>query len=546
MEHWNDRILELWNDGIMEFHNMMRRIKIKYVVFFVLLFNSFLFAQSVNLPTEHWVYRFLERLEAKGLFRKLSLHTMPMSRMEIAKLLSQVEEIITNDKIKLTTAEYDQFEQLKGEFHEELDSLNIEFNDHYRERHLFSWREAENVVHADFDFGLNLDVRRGDQYPETERTSHTTLAGIVRGNIKQSLGFHIFVRNTIHRGIEITERNFDPSKGTPISYAGKNVYTDEAIAYFVWKLPWFELEVGRDKAKWGPGYRGGLMLSAQNPLFDMIKLKAQFKRFHFTSIHGNLNSSYGQKYLAAHRLEIKIAPWLFIAGSEAVVYGNRGIEFQYVNPIMPYHVAEHHLGDQDNNAIGFDMKCFPLKNVTSYFELFIDDYSFSRSTFHHFGNKFAFLVGGYWVEPFGVNNVDFRVEYARVEPFVYTHQDSINVYQNYDQCIGHWLGPNADDWFFEVNFQPNRDLRLTFLLEQVRKGEGDITQPWNESYGERKQFLSGIIEKRYIYGLKVTDQIWRDVFLSLKAFWVWTRNLDRIIDKNVCDKQVNLELLLNY
>jgi len=55
-----------------------------------------------------------------------------------------------------------------------------------------------------------------------------------------------------------------------------------------------------------------------------------------------------------------------------------------------------------------------------------------------------------------------------------------------------------------------------------------------------------VIEKRYIYGLKVTDQIWRDVFLSLKAFWVWTRNLDRIIDKNVCDKQVNLELLLNY
>jgi len=525
---------------------VIQRAQLGIVIIFTIIINSPGFAQSVNLPIEHWAYKFLDRLEAKGFFRDISSHALPMSRMQIAKLLSVVEEKVKKDNLNLTTAEHDQFEQLKGEFYEELEKLNIKSDKRYQERHLFSWRENDNTIHADFDFGLNLDVKRGDQYPKTERTSHTTLGGILRGNIKESLGFHIFVRNTIHRGIEISERNFNPSNGTPISYAGKNVYTDEAIAYFIWKLPWFELEVGRDKAKWGPGYRGGLMLSAQNPLFDMIKLKAQFKRFHFISIHGHLNSSYGQKYIAAHRLEIKIAPWLFMAGSEAVVYGNRGIEFQYLNPIMPYHVAEHHLGDQDNNTIGFDVTMFPLKNVKSYFELFIDDYSLSKSTFNHFGNKFAFLLGGYWVEPFGLSNFDLHVEYAHVEPFVYTHQDSINIYQNYDQSMGHWLGPNADDWYFETSFQPNRDLRLTFSFEHVRKGEGDIAQPWNESYGNKKRFLAGVVEKRYIYGFKVTDQIMRDVFLSLKAYRIQTKNMERIVDKNSVDTQVNFELLLNY
>ncbi len=525
---------------------MIGLLKTVLIIFISFVSISFGFAQSVDLPLGHWVYQYLEELETKGSFREFAIRSLPMSRMEIAKILTQVEEIVQNGKISLTRTERDRLEQLKGEFHEELQKLNIESDVCYRERHLFTWFEDNNKIHADFDFGFNLEVNRGDQYPSVERVSHTTLGGILRGNLKESLWFHIFVRNTLSRGIDYSQRNLDPSKGIPIDFAGKNAYSDQAIAYFIWKLPWFEIKVGRDQAKWGSGYRGSLILSAQNPLFDMVKIQTQFKRFYFTSIHGHLNSSYGRKYLAAHRLEIKLAPWLYMAGSEAVVYGNRGIEFQYLNPIMPYHVAEHHLGDRDNNAIGFEMTIFPIKNFKSYFELFIDDYTLSKSVFGYFGNKFAFLTGGYWVEPLGLKNVDLRVEYARVEPFVYTHKDSINVYQNYDQSIGHWLGPNADDWFFEANYSPNRDLKLTFSLEQVRKGAGDISQPWNESFGQKKHFLTGVVEKRYILGFKITDQIFRDIFLSLKAYRIQTKNLKRIADKNVLDIQINFELLLNY
>lgn len=522
--------------------------KIKYTILPLLILAWFYsgFAQSVDLPLGHWAYPFLDQLETKCQNSDFASRSLPMSRMEIAGILQQVQETLKSNNIQLTRTEWDRLEQLKGEFYEELLKLNITSDPHYQERHLFTWTEEDNKIHADLDFGFNLEINRGDQYPSTKRISHTTLGGILRGNLKQNLGFHIFVRNTLSRGIDFSQLNFDPSRGIPLDFAGKNAYRDQAIAYFVWKLPWFQLKIGRDQAKWGPGYHGSLMLSAQNPLFDMIKLKARFKRFQFESIHGFLNSSYGQKYLAAHRLEIRVAPWLFVAGSEGVVYGNRNVEFQYLNPIMPYHVAEHHLGDQDNNTIGFDFTIFPVKKLKCYFELFLDDYTLSESVFGYYGNKFAFLTGGYWVEPLGLKNVDLHFEYARVEPFVYTHYDSINVYQNYDQSIGHWLGPNADNWFIEANYSPNRDLTLTGSLEQVRKGEGDITQGWNESFGEKKQFLAGTIEKRSIYGLKVTDQILRDVFLSLKAYWIQTKNLDRVPGKNVNDKQVNFELLLNY
>jgi len=531
---------------IINYKSMIQRIR--YIFLLLLIFPGVYsgFAQFVDLPLGHWAYQFLDQLETKCQNSDFASRSLPMSRLEIASIIQQLEKSLKSENIQLTRTEMDRLEQLKGEFYEELMELNIGSDIRYQERHLFTWTEENSKIHADVDFGSKLEINRGDQYPATKRVYHTTLGGILRGNLKQSLGFHIFVRNTLSRGIDFSQLNFDPSKGIPIDFAGKNAYTDRAIAYFTWKLPWFQLKVGRDQAKWGPGYRGSLMLSAQNPLFDMIKLKARFKRFQFESIHGHLNSSYGRKYLAAHRLEIRVAPWLYVAGSEGVVYGNRNIEFQYLNPIMPYHVAEHHLGDQDNNTIGFDFTLFPLKKIKAYFELFIDDYTLSESVFHYYGNKFAFLTGGHWVEPFGLKNIALHLEFARVEPFVYTHHDSINSYQNYDQSIGHWLGPNADDWFIEANYNPNRDLTLTLFLEQVRKGEGDITQGWNESFGEKKRFLTGTIEKRSIYSFKITDQILRDVFVSLTACWIKTKNLDRVAGNNVLDKQVNFELLLNY
>jgi len=525
---------------------VIRHVHIGFIFLLIIAISSEAIGQSVNVPLEHWSYQFLERLEAKGLFKSLSNRVLPISRVELAKILVQIEQRSQQTGYALTKTEHERLEQLKGEFHEEIAQLNVPFNQRLKERHLVSWSEEEYTVHADVDLGFNLDVKRGDQYSATERTSHTTLGGMVRGQLKNSLGFHVFVRNTIHRGLQTVTRNFDPSRGLPINYAGKNVYTDEAIAYLVWKLPWVQLEIGRDRAKWGPGYHGSLMLSAQNPLFDIIKLTAQYRGFNFTSLHAHLNSSLGKKYLAAHRLEIKVAPWLFLAGSEAVVYGNRGIEFQYLNPLMPYHVAEHHLGDRDNNTIGFEATVFPIRNLKSYFELFIDDYTLSRSIFLYYGNKFAFLVGGLWVDPLGLRDTDFRIEYARVEPFVYTHEHPINVYQNYNQGMGHWLGPNADDWYFEVNYHPHRDLRLTSSVELVRKGAGDITQPWDIPDGTRKRFLAGGVEQRQIFGFRVTDQIFRDAFLSIKAYWINTQNLERIEGNNSMDRQINFELLLNY
>ena len=61
-----------------------------------------------------------------------------------------------------------------------------------------------------------------------------------------------------------------------------------------------------------------------------------------------------KKYIAAHRLEIAVTDNLDIGLNEVVVYGDRGLEFAYLNPIMFYRSAEHYLGDMDNATMSAD------------------------------------------------------------------------------------------------------------------------------------------------------------------------------------------------
>lgn len=504
-----------------------------YSIFFLILFNfSTIFCQSVNVPLDHWLYNFLDRLETRGFVDTNLLRTRPISRQDVAAILANIERLQLQKLVSFSQAEADLFEQLKGEFYEELFDLNLRANPRYYERHLLQWNEQKARIRFDALFKQRFDVYRSSALDSTRRTAHTTGGGVLRGTLANSLAFYLQFENTLVRGEGIHQENFNPSQGMPTVISGENVYQDDAAAYLVWRLPWFDLEFGRDNAAWGPGYQGSLMLSANCPRFDMLRLRANYQKFHFTSIHGKLISSLGEKYLAAHRIEIQPFRWLYLGGSESVIYGNRGIEFSYLNPIMPFHIAEHHLGDRDNNTLGADFAVFPAKNHKFYGELFIDDFTSAENPFTYFGNKFAFLTGYYWVNPFSISNLDFRAEYTRIEPNVYSHHDSINVYQNYNQHIGHWLEPNSDQLYSDLTFLVSRDLQIKVLGELIRHGKGNINSPHLMSEGTQKSFLSGVVEQRWRFGISVTDQILRDVFLTLQYNFVDVNNEHNLENNN--------------
>ncbi|MBN1551389.1 hypothetical protein JW979_07965, partial [bacterium] len=446
-------------------------------------------------------------MESKQAFSDVSARSLPMSRNEVSLFLAGAD----SNKKSFSSTELDILEQLKGEFHEELSKLSVKTSKQHHEKHLLRWREGEHQTYIDFDFAQRFDVKRGDQFEKPERTSHTTMGGIIRGKLGSYLNFYVHAQNRLDRGTGITHENFDPRQGAPLTISGKNVFSDESWAYLTLANAWFQAEFGRDQLKWGPGQRGSLMLSRENPPFEMLKLKLRFNRFQFTSFHGALHTGDIAKYLAGHRLDIKLFRWMFLGGAEAVVYGNRDVEWSYLNPIMPYHVAEHHLGDKDNNTMSFDMTLFPKRNHKIYFELFLDDFTTAENPFTYYGNKFGIITGHQWINPLGLTDTELCMEYTRIEPYVYTHKDSVNTYLNYNQSIGHWLGPNSDDLFISFSWLLSRDLTIVLSGEKIRHGEGDIFTPHTVDDGVRKKFLSETNQNSWSFGMNIRDQLFRDV-----------------------------------
>lgn len=516
-------------------------------LFLFLFFQTTAFSQSVNVVLDHWVYEFLDRMQTRGC---ISSHVMtfsrPFSRDNVAVMLAEIDTKSGTHVITLSATEESILEQLKGEFDEELKIHEVSIQQQYRERHLIKWHEENNRINMDLIIGQNTDFKSGDQYEKTEKISQTTWGGMVRGRFGDDFGFYLTAKNTLIKGKDIYEEHFDPAQGTPITLSGENAYSDEASAYFVWRLPWFHLELGRDHAQWGPGVRGQLMISADNPNFDMFKINVQFKRFTFTSIHGKLNSNTGSKFIAAHRLELRLSPRFILGAGESVIYGNRNVEPMYINPLMPYHVAEHHLGDRDNNTMGLDLITYPIMNHKWYFELFIDDFTTAENPWTYYGNKFAFLTGWQWTNPLGLSDSDLQLEYTRIEPYVYTHKEEINTYKNYDQSIGHWLGPDADNLFLKASYWLNRDLKVAFITERLRHGEGNIDLPHDESMGIRKKFLSGVVESTWNLGFEVRFQIFRDGFLSCSYYHLNIKNVNHILNQQVTNNHFNLKVWVNY
>ncbi len=248
----------------------------------------------------------------------------------------------------------------------------------------------------------------------------------------------------------------------PYTTPGRYPWSAVSDSYLIFQLPWADLQIGKDTVSWGPGYNGVIGLAGVNPTFDIIKLPINIWKVKFTNIIGFLRddlakeykSDITRKYLSAHRLEIQPFSGVCIGWQEVYIYP----EFhpQLLNPIMPYQMAEDYLGEVGNNTMEGDIDLCLLPNTRIYLSFFLDDFHPNESLFSYGANRWAALAGIFIVDPFRINNTDFRFEYARVEPWTYTHKGIIQTppvplsYKHFDTPLGHWIGPNADNMFFEL------------------------------------------------------------------------------------------------
>ncbi len=78
---------------------------------------------SVNVPLDHWSYRFVERCETKGLVSGVGDGIKPFSRLEVAEVLTQVDSVARSGDgrgMALTRIEVEELALLMLELQTEL------------------------------------------------------------------------------------------------------------------------------------------------------------------------------------------------------------------------------------------------------------------------------------------------------------------------------------------------------------------------------------------------------------------------------------------
>jgi hypothetical protein len=466
---------------------------------------------SVYVPLRHRVYAFLERMETRRLLFGLREGTRPFDRETVAEFLRDIDRAAVADPAALSRTERDFLERFKGEFCDELSRSEDRILPGEREPHLYAWRRNSNRFYADAVAGGFLSRTSGDPAPDEKQRFRPHYGAIIRGQVG-AVGFYSDNRIEGEWGLAPYDQYYRPSMGYPQNISRDSSYAirDFSDSYLTFSAGSFRFQFGRDRIAWGPG-RTGLLISGLTPSLDLFRFTVPVGDALFSYVHGELKGDVNHKWFAGHRLELGIGRFLDLGISESVIYADRGIEAVYLNPVIPYLVAEHTLGDRDNNTLGLDFEWRAVRNIELYGEAFIDDLFSPLELFgNYFGNKLAFTGGLSCLNPAGLRDSGLRIEYTRIEPFVYTHLDSFNVYEHYNRGIGHDLQPNSDMLSCRWEWDTSIRLGLNLFYCSIRQGSGDRRIPHAPGEGEIKAFLGGVVEKNRKWGCAVLWEPVRD------------------------------------
>ncbi|RKY82296.1 hypothetical protein DRQ11_14470 [candidate division KSB1 bacterium] len=529
--------------------------------------------QSPSFPLNHWVYNFLERMETKGLLTMVLNGTKPLTRREIAQY---VAELLQNPKklARLNKVEKEQVQFLKLEFREELLELGIEVKttaDRQLQRLCHSrwlnpiipkllFKNGRNLVSIHHEYlDLYLDpviyrhVRIGhvDSLSHTERLYRDTHGIVLWGRLGKFVQFFFDFRDTQEWGTQrypVVE-NYSLERLGYVKAKGSRLDYDETQAGLVFGHKFWQITLGKERSCWGPGYHGNLALSDWATSYDLCKLQILLRRLKFTAFtafirqyppiveieyetDSHIRRVLSHKYLAAHRLEFSPLQGLELGIHETLIYGDRGLELAYVNPLNFYWSAEHYLGDQDNSTMGADFELTRLPNFKIYGELFLDDFSVGRKRDWH-GNKWGLLGGIYVVDIFSIPNLDLRFEAAKLRPYVYTHRYAINQYKHFTTTLGHRMGPNSVDYFIELQYRLSKAFLVRTHYEYWKHGAnppdrnvgGDINLPWRKQDAKYQKSLDGEIERRQSLTVDLSYELLRNLYLQVNCGYRLSKNV---------------------
>ena len=511
-----------------------------------LLFPLAIHASSIEeIPIDHWVYSLIDNLQKRGHFGELYVANRPYTRLEVARYVLDLLE--NGGDEQLDRAEEIWVERLRGEFEWEISLLKDDGG------------EGGN----EFSYGVRVrGESRGDIKEDSKELEppyeSIKFGGAVDpdfavrgeiGGILQYKNMFVFVDRFQADSDPINEPAFR-LRGEGVRWRNYNL----PGAYFSGRFGPISLLFGRSNLIWGNGANEALTISGISPPFDLFQYSMNVSTLRATAFLAFLdtmmsNGSRINRYLYGHRIDWRTNPWLQLGFSEvAVVTGEgRGIDFSYLNPLLPYLFIQ----EEERNQV--DADAYSSLNGSVYLssglffsgELLIDDTFFFRTDYNRdFPFQVAFSLEADWSGYPLPTGTMLSMAYTRIGSFVYLHRGEATYYSHYNAPIGHPLGPDTDMWRLGLSYPMSEDLELEIGYQARRRGENRL-EPAVSARGHRGEpFPSGVVERRKGLELGLEWFVVRNILFRSDFFYTRVRNLNN--QRGLHDSISNLELSLSY
>lgn len=339
-----------------------------------------------------------------------------------------------------------------------------------RKEHLFTVNEGEFHLAVDplFDFGVSKPladkVTTGSSVVEKKKNLFTNTRGAqILGSIGNKFSFYT--------GFYETQATFSHYLDSAIRYSSvvpgqgkvkvlKGGGFDYGMAFGgVSYTPskYFNVQLANDKNFIGDGYRS-LLLSDNSFSYPYLKLTADVWRFKYTVLYAEFidllsvhdpDLGYRKKYGTFHYLDTRIGKRLYFGFFEAVIwkpdlYGARGFELSYLNPVIFLRPVEGSLDSPDNMMLGANVRYKILDRTSFYGQLMLDEFKLNeiKSGNGWWANKHAFQIGLKSFSVARIKNLNVQAEFNFVRPYTYQHRSTLQNYAHYNQAMAHPLGAN--------------------------------------------------------------------------------------------------------
>jgi len=390
---------------------------------------------------------------------------------------------------------------------------------------LFFWHATDSSAMLAISPILAFDIRGGGDLGDTIQGYE---GGLFLRGYKDSIDFWLDARMFTERHSAVPPKSWDreflENQGDKdiegeLKYSSYSRYRGNLNI----KMGFGNLGFARDVPHWGPGYFHNLSLNRHAVPFNQMIFSTEIGPLKVISLYGDLligtnsmsTDNLESRNLYAHRYELNFGNTQ-IGINEITVLYDLNKPWLFV-PIVPLFIEKGNYTEENNNgALSIDFNQRLPFGFRIYSEFLLDDMESPTSLIRNdnIEAKWAWMAGLGYAGIFGDFKVGSIAEYARVEPYVYSHfKPNTAQIAHLGYPIGAPNGPNSQT--------------INWLLYAKRKDafQIHIGQEWawkGTDYGsainDTTPFVHYKAEKYFLKGAKMEYSLTPAIAYSAKHY----------------------------